>query len=153
MGEYVPGLEGVVAAETEISEVDGQGGRLIYRGGYLIQDLQELSYEEVGYLRGKDFDRMVDDLEGFARRQPALFLGGAFMLGLLAARFLKSGNPRGYGSGDGSFGRDGSRVHRNASISKPVSVLTPLPSSTVPVVWSITTGASLLMSAVAVCGA
>jgi citrate synthase len=50
MGEYVPGLEGVVAAETEISEVDGQGGRLIYRGGYLIQDVQELSYEEVAFL-------------------------------------------------------------------------------------------------------
>src|SRR2546421_1731642 len=50
MGEYVPGLEGVVAAETEISEVDGQGGRLIYRGGYLIQDVQNLSYEEVAFL-------------------------------------------------------------------------------------------------------
>ncbi|HEX6348435.1 MAG TPA: citrate/2-methylcitrate synthase, partial [Candidatus Dormibacteraeota bacterium] len=50
MGEYVPGLEGVVAAETEISEVDGQGGRLIYRGGYLIQDLFEASFEEVAYL-------------------------------------------------------------------------------------------------------
>src|SRR5438270_3042342 len=65
MGEYVPGLEGVVAAETEISEVDGQGGRLIYRGGYLIQDLQELSYEEVGYLllNGKLPDRK--ELEAF----------------------------------------------------------------------------------------
>jgi citrate synthase len=50
MGEYVPGLEGVVAAETEISEVDGQGGRLIYRGGYLIQELEEASFEEVAYL-------------------------------------------------------------------------------------------------------
>jgi len=50
MGEYVPGLEGVVAAETEISEVDGQGGRLIYRGGYLIQDLEDASFEEVAYL-------------------------------------------------------------------------------------------------------
>jgi citrate synthase len=51
MAVYSPGLEGVVAAETEISEVDGQNGRLIYRGGYLIQDLFETaSFEEVAYL-------------------------------------------------------------------------------------------------------
>src|SRR3977135_161775 len=47
---YIPGLEGVVAAQTEISEVDGQNGRLIYRGGYLIHDLAERSFEEVAYL-------------------------------------------------------------------------------------------------------
>ncbi len=51
MSEYRPGLEGVVAARTAISEVDGQNGRLIYRGGYLIQDLAETcSYEEVIHL-------------------------------------------------------------------------------------------------------
>jgi hypothetical protein len=42
------------------------------------------------YLRGKDVDELVYEGERFARRQPALFLGGAFALGLLAARFLKS---------------------------------------------------------------
>jgi citrate synthase len=29
--EFSPGLEGVVAAETAVSEVDGANGRLIYR--------------------------------------------------------------------------------------------------------------------------
>jgi hypothetical protein len=43
-----------------------------------------------GYLRGKDVDELLYEGERFARRQPALFLGGAFALGLLAARFLKS---------------------------------------------------------------
>src|SRR5688500_4736711 len=33
---------------------------------------------------------MARDLEGFARRNPAVFLGVAFGLGFLAARFLKS---------------------------------------------------------------
>jgi citrate synthase len=47
---YSPGLEGVVAAQTEISEVDGQGGRLIYRGGYLIEELFGKSFEEIAYL-------------------------------------------------------------------------------------------------------
>jgi citrate synthase len=48
--EYVPGLEGVTAAETEVSEVDGQNGRLIYRGGYLIEELKDCSFEEIAHL-------------------------------------------------------------------------------------------------------
>lgn len=47
---YRPGLEGVVAAQTEISEVDGANGRLIYRGGYLIEELADRSFEEVAHL-------------------------------------------------------------------------------------------------------
>ena len=44
------GLEGVVAAETRISDVDGQRCQLIYRG-YLIDELvDKVSYEEVSYL-------------------------------------------------------------------------------------------------------
>ncbi|MEO5704275.1 MAG: citrate/2-methylcitrate synthase, partial [Candidatus Limnocylindrales bacterium] len=35
---YSPGLEGVVAAETGLSYVDGERGRLLYRG-YRIGDL------------------------------------------------------------------------------------------------------------------
>ena len=51
MAEFSPGLEGVVAAETSISEVDGANGRLIYRGGYLIEDLVPVvGYEEIAYL-------------------------------------------------------------------------------------------------------
>ncbi len=51
MAEYSPGLEGVVAAETSVSEVDGANGRLIYRGGYLIEDLVPVTtFEEVAYL-------------------------------------------------------------------------------------------------------
>jgi hypothetical protein len=42
------------------------------------------------YLRDKDLDRIVDDVERFARHNPATFIGGAFALGLLASRFLKS---------------------------------------------------------------
>jgi len=41
-------------------------------------------------LRGKDMNELLDDARGFARRQPALFVGGSFAVGLLAARFLKS---------------------------------------------------------------
>jgi citrate synthase len=49
--DFSPGLEGVVAARTAISEVDGANGRLIYRGGYLIEDLAPAAtYEEAAYL-------------------------------------------------------------------------------------------------------
>jgi citrate synthase len=51
VSDFSPGLEGVVAAETEVSEVDGANGRLIYRGGYLIEDLAPVvTFEEVAYL-------------------------------------------------------------------------------------------------------
>ncbi|EQD62069.1 Citrate synthase-like protein, partial [mine drainage metagenome] len=47
---FARGLEGVIAAETEIGFVDGQEGRLVYRG-YDINVLCENSnYEEVSYL-------------------------------------------------------------------------------------------------------
>src|SRR6202140_979793 len=47
---YVPGLEGIVAAQTAISMVDGANGRLAYRG-YVIADLAEgMAFEEVAYL-------------------------------------------------------------------------------------------------------
>jgi hypothetical protein len=42
------------------------------------------------YLRTADPKQAVRDVEGFARREPGLFFGGAFLLGLAAARFLKS---------------------------------------------------------------
>ncbi len=43
-----------------------------------------------GYLHGRDVRQLVDDTEGFARQRPAVFVGGALTLGILAARFLKS---------------------------------------------------------------
>src|SRR5688572_4591495 len=46
--------------------------------------------DAAGYFENKSVREMARDLEGFARRNPAIFLGAAFGLGLLAARFLKS---------------------------------------------------------------
>src|SRR3954468_7121334 len=44
------GLEGVVAAKSEVCFIDGVAGRLVYRG-YEIGDLVEnTSFEEVAYL-------------------------------------------------------------------------------------------------------
>jgi hypothetical protein len=59
------------------------------------------------YLRNKDAGTMRRDLENLARRQPALMIGSALVLGLIGARFLKSSERRGGRYGDGQrYGRD-----------------------------------------------
>jgi ElaB/YqjD/DUF883 family membrane-anchored ribosome-binding protein len=45
-------------------------------------------------LREKDVNELLQDAQRLARRQPALFIGGSFAAGLLAARFLKSSQER-----------------------------------------------------------
>ncbi|MBA2301554.1 MAG: hypothetical protein H0W08_02855 [Acidobacteria bacterium] len=69
-------------------------------------------------LKNKDVGQLMNDAQQLARRQPALFIGGAFAIGLLGARFLKSSARdderdwrnagdvavRGYGSGPTSSG-------------------------------------------------
>ncbi len=50
MNEYLPGLQGVPAAKSNISNLDGQTGILTYRG-YRIQELAEQSnFEEIALL-------------------------------------------------------------------------------------------------------
>ncbi len=46
------------------------------------------------YLDDKGLRGAVSDLEGFARQRPAIFVGGALAVGLLAARFLRASGPR-----------------------------------------------------------
>lgn len=49
------------------------------------------SIEDVAtYLTSADPQRLMRDTQQLARRQPAVFFGGAFLLGLAAARFVKS---------------------------------------------------------------
>jgi hypothetical protein len=45
------------------------------------------------YLRERDAGRIVSDVEDMARRRPGAFLAGAFVLGVLGSRFLKSSRP------------------------------------------------------------
>src|SRR5713101_733874 len=48
--QLIRGLEGVVAAETALCDLDGSNGRLAYRG-YDIDDLaRQATFEEVCYL-------------------------------------------------------------------------------------------------------
>lgn len=43
-----------------------------------------------GFLKDKDINQIVVEVEDFARREPGLFIAGAFLLGLASARFLRA---------------------------------------------------------------
>ena len=45
-------------------------------------------------IRQRGVADMLDDVHNFARRQPTLFIGGAFLIGIGLARFLKSSSDR-----------------------------------------------------------
>jgi hypothetical protein len=74
---------------------------LLGSGSQLRADQQELAGDYVEraarqieraaqYVERAELREVVDQVEDFARRSPAVFVGTAFAAGLLAARFLKS---------------------------------------------------------------
>jgi hypothetical protein len=69
------------------------------------------------HIRQRGIADMLDDVHAFARRRPALFIGGAFVVGLGIARFLKS-----------SAGHGGVRRYGNFSSVDPMTAGTGSPS-------------------------
>jgi hypothetical protein len=65
---------------------DQDQGAFAWYADRAAEQMERLS----GYLHDRDVSEIIGEVEGFARRQPALFVGAAFGLGLLGARFLKS---------------------------------------------------------------
>ena len=84
--------------QNPVSEVTAKYGDL------LAGQIEKVS----GYFETKELGEIVGDVETFARRNPAVFIGGAFALGLLAARFLKSS-------------RTGEEASVSTSVAKPRS--------------------------------
>lgn len=77
-------LHGVASSLHQNCQTNEDGAtRYIRQAGDQVQRAAD-------YLERTDMREMVRHTEGFARRQPALFLGGAMALGVLAARFLRS---------------------------------------------------------------
>lgn len=58
-------------------------------GDRLAGQIEQIS----NYFEQNDLREIASDVEDFARKNPAVFIGGAFALGILAARFLKSSKP------------------------------------------------------------
>ena len=76
------------------------------------------------YLRDAGGERLLRDVEGFARRQPMLVAAGALALGFAASRFLKASSGRRYQTGPvraytGPSGYDATADTAAASTSNP----------------------------------
>lgn len=65
------------------------------------------------YLQRRTLSDVLGDVGGFARREPALFLGGAFALGVLGGRFLKSTGSRSANSANSNSARSTSSLSSN----------------------------------------
>lgn len=100
------GLESAAEALTQVSRQlhDSQQDAIANVTSMAADRVRQMS----DYLRRHDVEDLIDDVEDFARRQPALVLGGAFALGVLTARFLKSSSPSsGRTARSGTRGRTG----------------------------------------------
>jgi ElaB/YqjD/DUF883 family membrane-anchored ribosome-binding protein len=96
-GSLSGGLSSVATSVRKVGanlkDSESEGGLAKYTAEY--SDVAAQKIEQVAdYLERKDMKGMYRDVENFARSNPAIFIGGAFAIGLLAARFLKSSNPR-----------------------------------------------------------
>ena len=66
MSDFKPGLEGVVAVETEIAEPDREGGQLRYRGIDIEELVGQYPYENVwGLLVDNDLDSKMPEPEPY----------------------------------------------------------------------------------------
>jgi citrate synthase len=75
MSDFKPGLEGVVAVETEIAEPDREGGSLRYRGIDIEELVGHYPYENVwGLLVDDDLESKMPDPEPY---EPAKLTGNA----------------------------------------------------------------------------
>ena len=93
--EAAPEIEKVAGAVRQLGEGLGgqdQGPIAHYAAEYGRKAAEGLE-RFTNYLRENDTRALVTEIENFGRRQPALLLGGAFLLGLAGARFLKSSMP------------------------------------------------------------
>ncbi len=95
--------------------------------GYVDQAAEQVA-RAASYLKERDLEQVVGDVEGLARRNPAAFLTGALVLGMLASRFLKSSS-----SGNGA--------HAMVPYTPPAAPMRPAGSPTVTHMGTIDTGA------------
>jgi hypothetical protein len=90
------GKDFVAEAMTDVAQALRQAGKHLREEGsqptvaqYADRGAEQV--ESIGtYLRKHDSAQLVTDVERFARRQPMVFAGGAFALGMLAVRFFRS---------------------------------------------------------------
>jgi hypothetical protein len=80
-------LDNIASALRKVSTELGDNGGV---AGNLISAVAERVESAGRSLEGRAFGDVLDDVENFARRNPATFISGAIAVGFLATRFLKS---------------------------------------------------------------
>lgn len=93
---------GVEKIETVSDALRGAGEQL--EGTGPLPDLAEKAAEGIEnlarFIENKSIGDVWSGVQSFAKREPALFLGGAVAIGILAGRFLKSSSRRSVDVGD-----------------------------------------------------
>ena len=107
-----------VATSLKSSSSEMQMGDAAAIGG-VVERVADQVERAANYLEQTDASEIVGGVERFARRNPALFIGAAFAVGVLGARFLKSSATMQVGaldSGIDATGQFGDREVRTTPI-------------------------------------
>jgi hypothetical protein len=87
----------------------------------MVEQAADRSESFGNYLRNADGERLLDDVESFARRQPWAVAAGGLALGFAASRLLKASSSRRYRSGQGADERTYPSTGWTASAVDPAS--------------------------------
>ena len=107
-----------VATSLKSSSSEMQTGEAAAIGG-VVERVADQIDRAANYLEQSDVSEIVGGVERFARRNPAAFIGAAFAVGILGARFLKSSSRAqltAYDSGVDATGQFGDREVRTTPI-------------------------------------
>ena len=100
--------------------------------GYIDRAAGKVS-DASDYLKDHSLGELSTEVKTFARREPALFLGGALVLGLIGGRFLKSSSPESRSSGSAGQRQPQTLQARRAPIrSTAQSMSQPYPATSSP---------------------
>lgn len=106
-----------VASSLKDSSASMQDGDAAAIGGVVDRVADQID-RAASYLERTEADQIVDGVQQFARRNPALFIGAAFAVGVLGARFLKASSPS-VGSLDAS-GAPAGFLEREVPTTRPI---------------------------------
>jgi archaellum component FlaC len=92
-GRLAEQIGGVAKALRDTSSQLEENEEAAFVSGYVEKAASQVE-RLADYLESRDVSDLLGEVQNLARREPAIFLGGLFTLGLVAGRFLKSSAPR-----------------------------------------------------------
>jgi hypothetical protein len=106
------------AGDHLVSEGNATGGKAAHRAGDRAEQL-------ASYLRRSGPDRLLGDIEGFARQRPGAAAGIGVVAGFMAARFLRASSESRYTSAQRPYDDPASDLPLHRDLEAPA----PLPSA------------------------